>query len=275
MQRGAIGHRVSQRHPAAGFQLMETLMWLPLAGIAIAAVAMAIGIGGGILWTPLLIMGYGLAPVEAVTTSLVIQVTGLGSGAWRYRQAGLVTMALALRIFAVAVPGVILGSLLTVNLPEQRVQLALGIMAMALAFLFVSTQEPGEQHARKGNGYAEERVRGMLPAPAILGFLIGMLSVGIGEWLLPLLKKRLNMEMRRAIGTLVTAMFLLILVAALLHVVSAERIRWDLILPGAVGTLIGGQFGPKINQRFGDQVLKEAFIYLMTLVGIHLIFQAV
>lgn len=254
---------------------VAALVWLALAGTAIAAAAMAIGIGGGILWTPLLIVGYGLSPTDAVTTSLIVQVVGLGSGAWRYQRLGLLIRPLALRFFLVALPGVVLGSLFTVNLPGNRVQLALGVMAMTLAVLFVAGQEPADTPPAQADGYDAGRVRGILPVPAFFGLLMGMLSVGIGEWLLPLLKGRLHIEMRAAIGTVVATMFLLVLVAALLHALVAERIHWELILPGALGTLLGGQLGPKINQRFGDRVLKEGFIYLMTLIGIHLIFQAV
>ncbi|MCP3688170.1 MAG: sulfite exporter TauE/SafE family protein, partial [Gammaproteobacteria bacterium] len=53
---------------------------LVLAGSMIATAAMAIGIGGGILWTPLLILVYQLTPADAISTSLFIQVAGLGSG---------------------------------------------------------------------------------------------------------------------------------------------------------------------------------------------------
>ena len=52
---------------------------LVLAGLFIATAAMTIGIGGGILWTPLLILAYSLSPQEAIATSLLIQVVGMGS----------------------------------------------------------------------------------------------------------------------------------------------------------------------------------------------------
>ncbi|NOQ89499.1 MAG: hypothetical protein GQ549_00985 [Gammaproteobacteria bacterium] len=37
---------------------------LVFAGLLISTAAMTIGIGGGILWTPLLILAYGLSPQE-------------------------------------------------------------------------------------------------------------------------------------------------------------------------------------------------------------------
>ena len=114
---------------------------LVFAGLFIATAAMTIGIGGGILWTPLLILAYGLSPQEAIATSLLIQVIGMGSGTLAFLRTDLVEKKLAMIFFLTALPGVIIGSIITVNLPQQPVQMALGIMAMLLALLFVASQD--------------------------------------------------------------------------------------------------------------------------------------
>ncbi len=255
---------------------MEWLAILGLftAGVLIATAAMAIGIGGGILWTPLLIVGYGLSPSEAVTLSLLIQVIGLGSGSWVYLRSGLSNHRLSLLLFAVAAPGVMIGSLFSLHLAQSHVQLALGIMAMTLALLFVAVGEGDEGRSRTAN--TRRRLWGILPVPAFFGGMMGLLSTGIGEWIIPLLKSRLGIEMRRAIATVIPVMFLLALTAASLRTFYiADPIAWEYVLWGGLGTLIGGQIGPQLNKRMAERLLKEAFIYLMTLVGIHLIFQAV
>ncbi len=252
-----------------------TILSLAIAGLLIATAAMAIGIGGGILWTPLLILGYGLSPTNAVTVSLMIQVAGLASGSIAYLRAGQTLPRLSLTLFLVALPGVVLGSLFAFSLPPQYVQLALGIMAMTLALLFVSTQEE-DSRGRRTRDYDARRLRKILPVPAFFGGVMGFLSTGIGEWLIPLLKSRLGIDMRLAIGSIIPVMFLLALTASSLRgLFSSEAIPWEFVLWGALGTVIGGQIGPQINKRFTERLLKEAFIYLMTLVGIHLIFQAV
>ena len=250
------------------------ILGLIIAGLVIATAVMAIGIGGGILWTPLLILGYGLSPSDAVTLSLLIQVIGMGSGAVAYLRAGLAAPRLALILFAVAAPGVVLGSVFSVHLPQAYVQFALGVMAMTVALLFVSTQEELERPLGVGV-FDRARLPGILPVPAFFGLMMGFLSTGIGEWIIPLLKGRLRMEMRRAIATVVPVMFLLALTAASLRSWMSHDILWEYVLWGGLGTLVGGQIGPQLNKRVAERLLKEAFIYLMTLVGIHLIFQAV
>ena len=72
---------------------------LVLSGLFISTAAMTIGIGGGILWTPLLILAYGLSPQAAVATSLLIQVIGMGSGTFAFLRTNLVDKKLALIFF--------------------------------------------------------------------------------------------------------------------------------------------------------------------------------
>lgn len=252
---------------------MIAALGLVVAGTMIGTIVMAIGIGGGILWTPLLILVYHASPQEAVTTSILIQVMGLGSGSLAYLKAGLVEKKLALIIFLTALPGVITGSYFTSNLPGESIQMALGIMAITLAILFVSRNEG--LHTANQYHFDHSKVSRILPVPAFLGFIMGALSLGISEWLVPILRSRLGLAMNRAIATMITTMFFLAIVASLVHWSLAENIQTDILIWGSVGVILGGQIGAHISQRINERLLKEAFIYLMTLIGIHLIFQAV
>ncbi len=246
---------------------------LILAGIAIATAAMAVGIGSGIFWTPLLILVYGLTPQEAVATSLMIQVVGMGSGTLAFLRAGLTEIRLSLQFFLAALPGVIAGGFLSVHLSQGSVQMLLGIMAMTVAVLFVAGRD---QYAENGGGRPDQaKVTRLLPIPAFFGLLMGTLSVGIVEWLVPALRHRLHLEMRRAIATVVPVMFLLAICASLVHWSRVEHLHLGYFAWAAAGTVLGGQIGPRLSKRIDERLLKQSFIYLMTLTGIHLIFQAI
>ena len=251
---------------------LTAITLLVLCGVFISTVVMAIGIGGGILWTPVLILGYGLSPGEAVTLSLMIQVIGMASGTVAYVREKQVMPALAAKIFLAALPGVLIGSLFSISIAENILQMGLGIMSMTLAIFFVASQY--NQQPLIQTGKPANKLAVILLVPGFFGFLMGALSTGIGEWLIPLLKSRLKIDMRRAIGTLVPVTFALVVVAASVRGFMDADIHWLYVLFGGIGTFIGAQIGPLVNKRFSDQILKEAFIYLMTLVGIHLIFQA-
>lgn len=252
--------------------MIDTIILL-FAGIGIATTVTTLGIGGGILWTPLLILWFKLPPQEAVATSLLIQVIGLGSGSTAYLKAGLVRIRLATILFFIALPGVIIGSIIGVQLPQHAVQMGLGIMSLTLAILFVSAAMP--LPSNKQLDIDSKELTKILPIPGFFGFLMGLLSVGISEWLIPALRSRLRLSMPEAVGTVIPVMFGLACVAALSHLFLSHAVCWNCFIYGAIGTTIGGQLGPLLSQRLDEMLLKDSFIYLMTLVGIHLLFQSI
>ncbi len=85
-------------------------MWLALpTGILISTVVSSIGIGGGILWMPFLLVVLKMNPETAVSTSLLIQTFGKGSGSIAYIRQRTVDHKLALLLILIAVPGVMIG----------------------------------------------------------------------------------------------------------------------------------------------------------------------
>ena len=245
---------------------------LVLCGIAIAIVVMGVGIGGGILWAPLLIVVYGLAPVEAVTYSLIIQVFGLGSGTLAFWRSGQTDLRLSATLAAVALPGVIIGSFGTHHIDENKLRLILGIMAMMLALMFVARNTEAEQQGE--GGYQKGRVGQLLPIPGVFGFIMGLLSLGIGEWLIPALRDRLRLSMSRAVAVVVPMMLLLATLSSLIHINSIETLRLDYVIWGAIGTVIGAPIGARLSRVIDDRLLKEAFIFIMTLLAVHFVFRS-
>lgn len=253
---------------------MLTALALVIAGIVISTISMAVGIGGGILWTPLLIFAYGLNAMDAVTCSLLIQCAGLASGTVAYTRNGHTNFRLSLTIFLVALPGIILGSFTTHYLvSEDFLKLLLGSMALVLAIMFVAQQK--ELDENKVLTYSRRDLARLLPIPGFFGFIMGMLSLGIGEWLIPALREHLHISMRKAVGVVIPAMLMLVLVAAAIHLYQSESLSMTPVIWGAMGTLVGAQIGAQISQRINERLLKEGFIYLMTLVGVHFIYNAI
>lgn len=244
-----------------------------LAGFGIAMIATTVGIGGGILWTPLLIFAYGLSPVEAVACSMLIQTAGLGSGTIAFIRNKSANLKLSFTIFLFALPGVIIGSLSTQLVSADMLKLILGVMAMMLAIMFVSQHKEAEGYDAKS--VTSKELAKLAPIPGFFGLLMGLLSLGISEWLIPALRERLQMTMAQAVATMIPAMFMLVLVADIIHLSHADRYPIEHAMWGAVGTLFGAQYGVHIAKRINERLLKESFIYLMTLVGVHFIYHSI
>lgn len=250
-----------------------TSAWVALpAGIVIATLANMVGIGGGLLWMPFLIFFAGLEPSVAVMTSLVIQIAGMGSGAATVLYTGKSDSRVAFVIAAAAIPGVITGFLLASLIETQSMIFLLGVASLTAAMLFVCVKDDYNSQPR-------ERVplRAILPhlwIPPLLSVLTGLLSTGIGEYMVPILRGKMNMKMNAAIGTCLVVMTINAGVAAGLYALTGSVLHVRTACYGIAGVILGGQIGPRLADKIPDQTLKELFIYGLSLMGIHLLFNA-
>lgn len=241
-------------------------------GLVIATLATMVGLGGGILWTPYLIFVFRLSPGEAVLTSLIIQIAGMASGG----VAGIVQKKANPRISfllaAAAFPGIAVGVWLKNVLSQEVMVLLLGMACLATALVFVAAHEDLE--ARPVNDVPLRSVTRYLWVSPSLSTLTGLLSVGVGDFLVPILRNRLNMKMESAIGTCLLLMSVNAAVATLLHLWVGGTFSGPVVAWAVAGVIAGGQIGPRIAGMVPDQTLKEVFIYGLSLVGIHILFNA-
>ncbi len=241
-------------------------------GIIIAMVSSIVGIGGGILWMPFLLLILKLNPEVSVITSLMIQTCGMSSSSLAYIRRQQVDFRLALLILAVTVPGIIGGSFLTRNISPPHIKLILGLLAMTTAFLFVSLNQ---KYDNKGLQRVEiKRVRPYMPLLSLMSIVSGMLSISIGEWIIPLMNGKMNLRMSTAIATSITTIAGVCLLGSVIHLMLGGLPHWQTIAWAVPGVLIGGQIGPRLTEYINERMLKELFIFLLTLVGIHLIYNA-
>ncbi len=241
-------------------------------GILIAMVSSIVGIGGGILWMPLLLLIFKLKPEAAVLTSLMIQSVGMGSGSFAYFRSRQVDFKLALLMLAVTLPGILVGSCITQKISTANIELILGLLAMTTAFLFVSFNHKYDNIGLRRVEIA--RVKPYMPLLSLMSVVSGMLSVSIGEWVIPLMHSKMNLRMSTAIATSITTIFGICLIGSLIHFTLGGGPHWQALAWAAPGVLVGGQIGPRISGRINERVLKELFIFILTLVGIHLIYNA-
>ncbi|MEA3332577.1 MAG: TSUP family transporter, partial [Pseudomonadota bacterium] len=64
------------------------------------------------------------------------------------------------------------------------------------------------------------------------------------------------------------------IIGSLIHLTLGSSPHWQTVAWAAPGVLIGGQIGPRITGYINERMLKEVFIFMLTLIGIHLIYNA-
>ncbi len=242
------------------------------AGLIIASLASTVGIGGGILWMPFLLIIFKLPPETAVVTSLLVQTAGMGSGSVAYIRKKTADLPLAGFLLLLTLPGLGAGALLTRLLSAANLELALGILTLTTAFLFVSASQ---KYSDTGQGRARldgvRRYGGLVSTMAVAS---GMLSISIGEWLVPLMRNRMNLRMRAAVATSIVTIFGTCVAGSLFHLIFGASANLAILIWAVPGVIIGGQLGPRFTERINERLLKEVFIFLLTLIGIHLIYNS-
>jgi uncharacterized membrane protein YfcA len=116
--------------------------------------------------------------------------------------------------------------------------------------------------------------RGSAWVVSVMALASGMLSVSIGEWLVPFMRSRWSLRMSVAVGTSIATIFGTCVIGAAFHLVMGSRADWTAIAWAVPGVILGGQIGPRIAGHVNDRLLKEIFIFLLTLIGIHLIYNS-
>lgn len=241
-------------------------------GILIASVVSAIGLGGGILWMPFFLIVMEMRPEVAVLSSLLIQTAGMGSGTLAFFRQKRVDLRLGLFLLSVAVPGIALGARVARQIDASQMETLLGILVMTTAFLFVSSNEKyddmGKERVEVRHAYRHSWII------VFASVISGMLSISMSEWLIPMMRSRLSLRMSNAIATCIFITFGTCVIGSSAHLLMGGSSELSIVLCAVPGVIIGGQIGPRITRRINERLLKEIFIFLLTLVGIHLIYNS-
>lgn len=255
---------------------LENILLIPI-GVVIATFASLIGIGGGLLWAPYFILFKDFDPQKAVMFSFLVQSVGMGSAAFSNIRKKFVLWKMILSLLPLVLLGVIAGAFF-----NQRVANAgtlkgiLGGVSIMVSIFFASQTEKYD---------ASLSVKPSIKAPLwfqgqslFFGSISGLLSIGIGDFLIPVMRSRLKIPMKYAIGTNLFLNFVIACMGAVLHLVFTEHSftpdMAQVLFFSWIGVALGGQIGPKLLTVIDDNRIKEIFIFVMLIIGIHLIYSA-
>jgi uncharacterized protein len=119
-----------------------TTVGLLLLGLAVGVLSAILGIGGGIVLVPALVILFGLSQTEAQGTSLATIPLGAIIAAVIYHQSAPLRVPVVVAVAAGFVVGAALGAKLIPYAPEAGLRLAFGGLLLYLALLFVFDLRP-------------------------------------------------------------------------------------------------------------------------------------
>lgn len=226
------------------------------------------GGGAGLLQFPVLIF-LGLPFGIALATHKVASVA-LGVGAtlrhWRERS---LELRFSLFILAAGLPGVVLGSLTILQVPDRYAQIALGVLTIALGGYSFAQKQLGQTHQpinRTPHGYALGGA-GLF----VIGVLNGSLTSGTGLFCTLWLVRWFGLDYRRAIAYTLVLVGLFWNGAGAVTLGLLSDIRWDWLPALLAGSLLGGYLGAHWAIMKGNRWIKRAFEIVTVLVGLKLV----
>lgn len=244
-----------------------------LLGACISVLSGFFGVGGGFILTPILML-LGFSPIEAVTTSLLFTLGTSFSGITthiRYKNIlwknGLILGGSGMVFTQLARPFVLF--LENRGIDEWAIPIFYIILLAYFAFtMFKQGRKPS---VAESNIPASPSVIKMIFIGAFAGFVSTTLGVGGGFIIVPLSVSMLGFEQKKAIGTSLFTIFLIVPVAFLSYAFTVS-INYKVSLLLVAGGLIGSSLGSKLTTYYENKEISLLLsgIYIATLISVGL-----
>ncbi|MEE8059158.1 MAG: sulfite exporter TauE/SafE family protein [Pseudomonadales bacterium] len=229
----------------------EKWIIVPVAFMA-ASVANATAIGGGFLFIPLFIYGYGLSPLVALKLTFATQSFGMTSGALGWGKRLIDGFALTVGGIA-SLLGMWVGSYY-LQIPSEHIKPVFGWVSLFVFFIIlleIRYSKISQEVAVAKRG--DIKLAGFLITTGAGGLITAWCGIGIGEFvvLYMLLVYKVTIEVSIATGV---AMLALNSVLGFIFHSSLGAMPWEFLaftVPGAVlGGFFGARFGKFIENKF-------------------------
>jgi len=232
-----------------------------LTGLVAGIFSGAMGIGGAIVATPLLRL-VGLSPYLAIGTTVPAILPGALTGAWTYSRAKFVNLR---AVFAIGVPGAVfafLGARSTRAVDGHLLMIMTAMVLLALAVRLPRDSDEGGQGELDVNS---------LPGFALLGVaagsLSGLLGIGGGSLIVPILARAFSFPIKLALGTSLAAIALMT-APNILGQTQAGNINWRAALLLALGVIPGARLGSKFALKSSDRTHKRLVAIALGIVAV-------
>lgn len=241
------------------------LFFISIVANGLSAIA---GGGAGLLQFPALLF-LGLAFSTALATHKVASVA-LGVGATvRHLREKRLNLRFAMFILGFGLPGVIIGALLILHVPDALAKTTLGVLTISLGLYSWLSPTLGLETVKKDLRRREWLLGGAVIF--LIGILNGSITSGTGLFVTVWLVVWFGLDYQRAVA------YTLILVGMLWNGVGAitlasqTMVKWEWVIPLVIGALAGGYLGAHLSIAKGSALVKRCFEVVTILVGVSLL----
>lgn len=257
------------------------------AAFVAGVVGSLIGLGGGVIITPVLVLGFGVDIRYAMGAALASVIATSSGAAAAYLRDGISNMRIGLFLCVATTIGAVCGAMLAVVLNQSTLSVIFGaalLVTVALSFrknpaeaegasdpLAVKLRLPGTMPVEGGKkSYA---VHGVIPGFIMMwvaGVLSGLLGIGSGAFKVVAMDQIMRIPFK---VTTATSNFMIGVTAAASVGIYLKRGYLDpsLVAPVALGILAGAFIGAKLLPVAPVRLLKMVFLSAVTIIAVQMI----
>lgn len=250
---------------------------LSLLGLVIGGFGTLIGVGGGLILMPVLLLLYPRANPDSLTSiSLAVSFINALSGAAAYARLKRIHYRSGLLFAAAAIPGAVLGALGTycVNRPVFNLLFAVLLLGLAV-YLFIN---PPRRDDIAGNDLQAWQPR-RLPLGIALSFIVGFVSsfMGIGGGIIhvPAMITLLYFPVHIATATSLFILAIVTFAGTAVHFSTGTLQQGlDQVVALAVGVILGSQISARLSHRVHGTLIIRLLAGALALAGLRMILTA-
>lgn len=259
---------------------MGQFVWLIPLGFVVGACGTLIGVGGGFVLVPVLLLLYPNESPEIITSiSLAVVFFNTLSGSGAYARMRRIDYKSALLFSAATIPGAILGALTTSFIPRRLFNGVFGFFMIAASIFLLL--RPNRDKEREKSISKHWLTRNLIEAdgtrhtfsfnPAVgvglslfVGYVSSLLGIGGGIIHVPVLIHLLNFPVHIATATSHSILAVMAFTGTAVHIVIgafSHGIGYTVFL--AIGVIIGAPLGARLSNRVhGDWIIRSLAIAL-------------
>lgn len=266
------------------------LAGLIVMGLGAGVLGALFGLGGGIIFVPLLMLVFGLAPTEAVAISLIGIIAGSVGASTVFVDKGLSNVRLGLLMEITTAAGAIIGAIVATYLQEWVLMVIFAAIVYISGYRMLRNPEkvvpPSEdssgryafRYSDESNGesidYEVQHIGGGMALCTVAGMISSMTGVGGGMVKVPLMNIYMHVPMKAASATSSYMIGITAFSGAVTYFLGGQ-VLLEYAAGVAIGAFLGALVGTSLTRRIDAKHLRRYFSVVVFIMATMVLLQAV
>lgn len=241
-----------------------------IVGILVGFLSGLLGVGGGLITTPVLKMFFGLPSLVALATPLPVIIPTALAGVYGYLRKGFVNKRIAFWVVLGGLPFTIIGALGTKVIPSFWLMIMTGVFVIIVGVRLLYSAKFEEEPTHK----QVPIVLTALLIGLITGLFAGLLALGGGFIMIPAFLLVFGLPIKEAIATSLFSIVFFSIPGTVVHS-HLHHIDWRLVFNLSLGVIPSSYLGAQVGIRIKSKKLLTIFSVFFILFGIYFIWNQI